>query len=447
MLAGTMLLAALVAAEPNVFVVPLSEHADEFLVDIDIDGTGDVAVLDGVNLTVYPAANRNEPWRLTFPAHARALDITPHPATGKIAVLAACGPEIRLFGFGEDNTPKGERLFEHSSYLSDGDHPYRNVMVFERAGESLFFLPSTGAIELRTWTGELRERIEPEESRGIRRFEEVTGVSVQSSRIGGASSLEFDVRRGVGNEPAFIEEQWEQSAEPESYSRSMMWSDFDDLDSLPDRWPWFVLQPDVENSPRVRCANRLTPGETHVRIDTTLSDNGSIGPARKYPGMITRLNAELPDFNGDGYTDLLLWNTDRPSVSVSAIARVAVQQYWPIRLSAHLFDPDSGRYTAKPFAALDVRATWEMLLSGAYGSPLRHWVIDDIDADGRTDVAFTVDERTYVRWTMAEDGAYTQELNLPEPIEDLSFAQSLDNTGRITIGLRTKSALHVIDPD
>jgi hypothetical protein len=375
------------------------------------------------------------------------MDIVPHPETGKIAVLAACGSEIRLFGFGTDSAPEGAVLFEHTSSLSEGEWPYRFVMVFERQGESLFFLPSPEAIELRTWTGELRERITPEQRDGVERFEEVKGSPDSSHRLGGPESITFSVRRDAGNEPPFIAEQDEAAFAFEGHSPSMMWGQFDVLRAAPEEWPWFTLQPGIENSPRVRCANRSNPGETHIRIDRALSDNRGIGPARKYPGMITRLNAELPDFNGDGYTDLLLWNTDRPSVSVSTIARMAVQQDWPIRLTAHVYDPESGRYTAKPFASMDVRATWDMLLRRGFSTPLAAWVVDDLNADGRTDVAFTADDRTYTLWMMGKEGPRVEEVKTRDPIEGVSFAEPLDESGRITIGLRTESTLYLIDAE
>jgi hypothetical protein len=444
MIAAPLILSLLAAASPNAFVVPMPDDADVFLVDIDLDGSGDVAVLDGFKLTVYPTANRDYPLTLTLPKNARALDITTHPDTGKIAAIAVCGSEIRQFSF--DGKANGKRLFDHHSYLSEGDTPYRYVMVFERNGESIFFLPSVGAIELRTWSGELRERIEPET---VDRFEEVTGYSRSRSTIGNAGSLEFFIHQSIGNEPAFIEKQWEDASGPRAHSPLMARSDFHKLDSPGDQWPWFALQPDDEESTRIRCAVRPHPLETHVRIDTTLSDPvaGGIGPARKYPGMLTKLNSRLPDFNGDGFTDLLLWNTDRPSVSPSSIARMAVNQHWPIRLTTHLFDPETNRYTARPFATLSVRASIDALLQGSYGSPIHDAVVKDIDADGRTDVCFTVDGQTYVRWMMEERGAHAEEIHLKEPIQHVSFNQALDNTDRVTIGLRTEHELYVLDPE
>lgn len=447
MFVASLIFAFQFAASPEPFVVSLSDDADEFLVDADLDGLGDIAVLNGYTLTVYPTSNRAEPLVLQLPHNARALDITPQPRTGKVAVLAACGSEIRLFTFG--GVPDGQLLFEHQSYLSEGDRPYRTVMVFEREGESLFFLPSADAIELRTWSGELRERIEPEPSSGAQRFEKIVGTAYTDARIGGADAIEFRVDRSVGNEPAFIEEQRRLASELENTSSNMWQIVSGDPSTSAEVWPWFALQPGIENSPRVRCTLRVNPSETHVRIDTMLSGagTGGIGPDRRYPGMVTRLNAELPDFNGDGYTDLLLWNTDRPSVSPATIARMTLQQDWPIRLTAHVFDPKTNRFTAKPFASLSVRATWDLLLRQTYGSPLVHTVVKDLNADGRTDVGFSVDDRTYLRWMMDESGPRVDSFELDEPIERVSFDHPLDNTGRVTIGLRTQSALYVLDPE
>jgi len=444
MIAAPLILSLIAVTAPNPFVVLVSNDADVFLVDIDLDGSGDVAVLDGFKLTIFPTADREHSLTLTLPANARALDITPHPGTGEIAVIAVCGSEIRQFSFG--GNANGDRLFEHHSYLSGSDGPYRYVMVFERNGESLFFLPSVDAIELRTWSGELRERIEPETAD---RFEEVAGYSRNRATIGSAESLEFFIHRSVGNELAFIEKQWEDVTGLRTYSHSMALSEFHELNSPGDRWPWFALQSDDEESTRVRCAVRLHPSETHIRMDSTLSDPvvGGIGPARRYPGMVTKLNAQLPDFNGDGYTDLLLWNTDRPSVSPATIARMTFQKDWPIRLTVHLFDPKSGRYTAKPHTSLSVRAGWNMLLQQKYGSPLYHYVVNDLDADGRTDVAFTADSQTYVRWMMDDRGAHAETFRLAKPIERVSFQQPLDDTGRVTIGLRTENKLYVLDPE
>ncbi len=448
MIAGSILVALLFAAWPSPFVIPLSPEADVFLIDADLDGTGDVAVLDGFELTVYPTGNRANPIALTLPPDARAMDIVPDPETGKMVVLAVCGGEVRLFRLADGNEA-GQTLFEHTSYLSEGEQPYRQVLVFAREGESLFFLPETDAIELRTWSGELRERIEPERDEGAQRFEELTGFPDSTLSLGSATSLQFWIKRRVGNEPAFIRDQPTEDPGPQRHSWSFTAIDeFNDLDAPPIDWPWFALRGDIEEPPRVRCAIRLQPPETYVRLDTIRSDSakGGIGPARKFPGMLTRLNAELPDFNGDGYTDLLLWNTKRPSVSPATLARMALEQDWPVRLTAHLFDPETNRYTAKPFASISVRAAWDLLLNQAYGSPLDHTVVRDIDADGRTDIAFTVDDRTYVRWMMHADGPSVEEIRMDEPIVEVSFQEALDSTARITIGLRTASKLYVIDP-
>ena len=96
---------------------------------------------------------------------------------------------------------------------------------------------------------------------------------------------------------------------------------------------------------------------------------------------------------------------------------------------------------------MNVRATWDLLLGRTYGSPLIHTVVKDLNADGRTDVGFSVDNQTYVRWMMDQDGARAERIELPEPIDSVSFAQPLDSIGRVAIGLRTESALYVLDSE
>jgi hypothetical protein len=171
-----------------------------------------------------------------------------------------------------------------------------------------------------------------------------------------------------------------------------------------------------------------------------------VGPERRYPGRLILPDADLPDFNGDGYVDLLLWSTPEPGTSLDALTKVVAVATWPLRITAHLFSPDKGRYEPKVAGHTFCRLPVPWFLTFESGTPLRNCVLADFDGDGRTDCAWSTTPDSFSIW-LYKDGLRAKpdfHSAFPEAISRVEFQADLDGQGRTAVGLRGSSNLYLI---
>lgn len=121
---------------------------------------------------------------------------------------------------------------------------------------------------------------------------------------------------------------------------------------------------------------------------------------RPYPGFLLLEQNHWPDFNGDGYVDLLLCSIpDLPSTP-SAVAKVATSVSWGIRATVHCYDPETGRHAVRPSAYFDL----EIPLTWFMGRPLKRFALEDVNADGLTDCMWSTAPDSFEVW-LAQPGS------------------------------------------
>jgi hypothetical protein len=180
---------------------------------------------------------------------------------------------------------------------------------------------------------------------------------------------------------------------------------------------------------------------------STSSDQAPIeeGPMRSYPGRLGVLE-DSPDFNGDGFADLLLWNTPMPGTSVESLVRTLLGRTWPVRLTVHLFSVEKQRFEPSVAASLSVKAPVPWFLDEE--GPVRHPVFRDFNGDGNSDLAFCTDENTFSVW-LYQDGfksAPDETHVFDEPITRVELTADLDESGRHAIVLRSEHHRHALLP-
>lgn len=222
------------------------------------------------------------------------------------------------------------------------------------------------------------------------------------------------------------------------------------------QWPWFPLTSRGDATDRVLYAPAL-PGlrDTVVRIRRAAprpepgGDGVSVSPERQYPGLPVLSGGTLPDFNGDGYTDLLLWSARPPATSVDALARTALNRDYPVRVAAHLYDPETGRYEPVPAGLMETHPPVAWLLLLDQGVPMRHVVLEDFNGDGRTDCGWSSGDRRYEVWFAREAGFPAQPdlvHELPEALLSVAHVVAVRRDGANGVVLRGRHALYGLMP-
>jgi len=430
--------------------IPLDNpRADIFLAAADADQTADIFVLDGHVLTAYPSARGRSPIRVVLPEGTSGFDIADIDGDARPEVIAVCGPRVVRHAL-DDTLPGAEpvTLLEVETQLSaPAPLPYPYVLTIEREGQTLLALPREDTFELRGLDGELKHtypfgKDAPQRVSYGAPFE---AWDVEPARLGAPGALEVTIHRHIEFEP-----DWPDGSLPVGVRGYGLGRRYGKLGGR--WWSWFPLKTDGTSQERVLFSPAATGRQdTLVWIRRSASDAAdvserdvTIGPKRRYPGVLGDFGEDLPDFNADGYADLLLCQVPEPGLSVDGVTRALTGSTWPVEVTAHLYSPEKQRYEPRPatHVRVIVPLTW-YLLTGQ-GRPLPHAVLRDFDGNGQTDFACRTAQGRYAFWLYAESGFPRNpdfEVSLDGRLEDVVFRASLDGGPRTSLGLRTNDAL------
>lgn len=437
-----------------------SPSVETFPAPVDNRGCADLAVLDNDTLSIYPDALPGTPRTLRFPENVSAVDLFDLDGDGALEVIAVAGENIIVWSLDEDGAPAEPiTLFQAKTQLAHAPGPYPYVLGVESEGKPLLGLPGERVFELRDVTGALIASA-PMDIAGPHRASYGRPFSAEpvcGALLGGPDALELDVRRSIEIEPALPQQianierggKLRRRAAPASASPAN--------ESSLAYWPWFALavtagaRTSAFSQWDVLYSRTAANDESFVRLRspaTTVKNQPRVSPPRRFPGVLLNSERMMPDFNGDGFVDLLLWSDPAPGFSVDRLVRLFTVGLRPIRFTVHFFDPKRARFRPGADASLILDAeAFPHPRGHDEAAPLHLLVLEDFDGDGRTDLGGAVTETVFSVWRFTEAGfAATPEFThtFSEPLRAVEFCESLAPGVGCSIGLRGENTLYLL---
>ncbi len=422
-----------------------------FVAQADADAAPEIFVLSGFMLTMLQDGSDQEAVTFTLDDGTSVIDIA--EGDGMPELYSVVGSEIRRRSLAPGSSEStSTTLFSRDTLLAHSDggpRPY--VLATRWQGRPALALPESEGLVILSRTGEVLHRF-PLDGTGHGHLRATYAFPPQ---VGGPGALEF-LADSTFDAPGSIERAGPVDdlilrARRASYAQAREASKLP-----PEDWPWFLLTPTTEPERRVLYAlSEPGRGDTLVRMRSTRRRGApaatapfAYSPERRYPGTIVVPRETPPDFNADGYADLLLWSSPMPGTSIDSLMRAAQTRNWPVRLSAHVFSPTRNIYEGRPLARIEVRVPLGWTLMPKNGLPLRHLVLRDINGDGRTDVALATGLTRFALWLWKSPGSFSKvpdyTVELPEPIREVAMVADMGEGRPSVIALRGDKAMYVL---
>ena len=440
--------------------IPLNhEEAGVFPAQIDAGSGADIFVLDGYTLAIYSGSAAQFLASIQLENGTSGFDVADVDGDGRSEIIAVCGERIQRYAIPKDGTAATPvELFTLRTWLSEPEmKPSRCVLVVEREGRALLALPREKAVELHALDGSLVASYPVHEKPPDKEDRYSTSsfytTTVEPSSLGGRDAVERSVQRLIRYEPE-LPEDLAHTKQPDNPNRTWYGAAFSAARGKVDQWPWFPLRTSGASPERVLFAAEQPPiQEMRIRIWRPMPDEkvpkekqGNIGRERRYPGTQLDIGQDLPDFNHDGYADLILWRSPMPGMSADSLMRAITAGVWRVDVAVHLFNPEKDRYEPIPAASITCSVPI-MRFINYYNPPLECCVLRDLDGDGRTDFACSTGVGRYSVWLYGETGFQEKpdfDGTFSDRISGIEFRSDLEGKGRTSIGIRTKKALYVL---
>lgn len=428
-----------------------------FPADTELDGRADVFVLEDYRLRVYGALEREPKIDLTLPTGSGPLDIADIDHNGVPDLVTVCGGQVLAIPLHGDEAAQPRVLFTlESEFSHTSPRPFPSVLVVDRDLAPRIALPRTGALEIRDLQGELKESypIDVASHGPLSIGRPFSYWSGQHAQLGPPDLLEFRVSSLVSYNPLQPAQGMPAELELPSARLGTPRQLRESEQIPPDQWPWFTVGVSGETAYRALYAAAEAREATAIIRIRSVAPGGldaeegavEIGPARNFPGNLIVKENSLPDFDGDGYVDLMLWKPLQPGLTADGVARAVTDRSWPIRITTHLFMPDKGRYSPRPSGhfTIDVPLAW--WFSPSPRGPLKEIILRDFNGDGLTDFGCFTRDDTLAVWT-SDAGSFSEAPNythtFEEPMDGVVLEADLDGLGGTTIAVACTSALHI----
>jgi hypothetical protein len=425
-----------------------------FLAPGDGAGTLEVFALTPEHMHIYFDGDPEKSRVIALPPHTTAIDVFDLNNDGTWEMIAVVGRDIYSFPLKQQPDPsESEILFRQESTLStQSGQPFLHVLGIEWKGQRVIGLPTDDSYQLHRRTGELAASfpigLDAPHRAHLRPF---SSWVITPPQVGLPEGIELRISRIQEVEPQLPEEllplvEWGPLYRTQSNLRAEQ-----AYHSPVERWPWFPLQQVDDEVERVYYAfDDARHQNTVVRLRHRDSVTGVVetSPHRRYPGrLIEAAAAAPPDFNGDGYADLVLWQTPEPSPTLGTLTRTALRGSWPLRISAHLYDPALRRFAAEAASTVKLDAPLVRFIEERRRVPVEQLLIDDFDGDGQSDLAIAPDSKSLLVWRFGEDGFSARpesEYTFARPVQELVFSGRLGEQAGYGIGLRSDDRLYLL---
>ncbi|GMW02000.1 MAG: hypothetical protein AMXMBFR84_31360 [Candidatus Hydrogenedentota bacterium] len=438
------------AALFDVQTVPVESGSPHiFLARFGSDEGASVFVLNGNTLAIWPRSGAKRD--LLLPEHTSAVDVADLDSDGRNEVIVIAGEEIQSVSMTEPFESRNIAT-RSSVYTKHEGSPFPRVLVVQYQSAPALALPTDDSVVYLNAAGEEIASISLEAAITKSRWSFLTWQVASMQGFDPGEGLEFSVWLRP-----FLEYKLPTEARA---NRPLTWStairgDVTRVGSAgasdPESWSSFGVSTNL-TAERIQayCAVDTIGQHTfiHIRQESVAAANlpTPLGPARRYPGTIVCVPDRVPDFNGDGYGDVLFWTTDGLGSSVDAIMKSITGREWPVRLTAHLYNPAKGRIDPKAVAVIENMLPLDWWFSSGQDTPIRNLILGDFNGDGSTDLAGSTDSRNLAVWIYNE--GFQQRADeihaFPEPIIGLAFMEDLQGRSQGSIGLRGKNALYVL---
>ena len=429
-----------------------------FVADATMDGIADIFVVEEYGVRVYGRWTTEPLFAFELPPNTSALDVADVDRDGTADLVAVCGDKILQYPLRKKGGEEPKTLFTLENQFSrTAGFPFPSVLVVDRDHQPLIALPRDQALDICDLDGKVVESYPisvqtPYQMPEGRPFNFAISSIAQA---GPSTALEFRISSVVSFKSVSAEDSLPVDIDTAGrIGTSRQQWEADNLD--PESWPWFPVGPGAAGNVRAlyRTAGSRASA-TAIRIRTLPdpdSDNpvpDRIGPARQYPGTLLVREGNAPDFDGDGFTDILLWKSQEPSFTADTLARAAARKTWPLSITSHLFLPEKQRFAPKPGSNLTVDVPLAWLLAPSRFGPLRVVILRDFDGDGKIDFGCLTAEDTLTVWRAEENGLAREpafQHRFSASVKQVLFETDLEGEGRTSVGLRAGNHLHILRP-
>ncbi len=439
--------------------IPVEQpDAQCFFAEADGRGGGDLVVIDGRRLAVHSGAAVEEAFSVVLDPGTTAVDVADIDGDGQPDLIAVAGDRVLDYRLEPQASPEPRVLFSTHSQLSAATpRPFPHVLVVARGGRSLIALPTEEALELRAPSGEIVEShpIGLDAAHRVSFGQPFSALPVRPPRQGSRGALEMRIIQTSAFVPELPEGLVSLDPAGAPQSGGSVAQAAASRDDRAESWPWFRLRPSAPQDDERVFFSYDPDGarETLVRVRRALPPVAGRGRelklsgVQRYPGLAIPCSGTVPDFNGDGYADLLLWNTAAPAPTVGAVTRALTEGFWSVRLTVHLFEPASGRYSPLPYVVIPLQVPVAWFLADPGSPPIRQLVLDEFNGNDRTDLLCATAPDKIAVWVSVPSGIRPdphQEIQLPGPVRRVELRGDLDGDGRTSLVLSGPNAFYVL---
>lgn len=463
MISTTALLTLLVGgALLDVQMLPWTpEKSACFTADVNLDGRAEICILQEQLLHIYGRRAETPLYSIALPPRTTAIDIADVDNDQVADLIALRGEDVLRYALTGGGAPEPEVLFTQQSQFSRADgYPFPAVLIVDRGDGPLIALPTEEALEVRTLDGKLVNSYPI----GINAPYHVSiGKPFsywvnQHAQSGPAGALEFRVNRLASFKPLLPDDAFPidvAGRPPQRLGLSRQQWEADE--HRPETWPWFsVAHTATEELRGLYRQSESDPDSTMIRVRTIPSDSERggtygevLGPSRLYPGSLVLHAEAFPDFNGDGFSDIMLWKAPRPGLSADGLSRALTSNHWALNITTHVYLPEKRRFSPQPQTLISIEIPIAWFMAPTPQGPLQALVLRDFNGDGRTDFGCLTAEDTFSAWQAGKSGLEAEpafDEQFPARVDEVMFETDLDGQGTTSIALRCGSQLAVLRP-